>query len=155
MLSAFPIRWCSWSFQIEDHARAVATIDMAWIRERANVHIGEEQFRSGRNSFVRGSFYLRHDGELIATAKKRSLFRTFDVKAGGRHFELSAVSIFGRTMRLHENGRPIGTISPAGIWSRKAHVKFPESLPLEVRVFLIWLVLILWRRAASSNVAAG
>jgi hypothetical protein len=153
MLSAFPIGWCSWSFQIEDHVRAVATIDMAWVRERANVRIGDENYKLGRYAFVRGTFELRHDGVRVAKATKRALVRSFDVEAAGRRFELSAISMFGRTMGLYENGELIGKMAPFGIWSCRANVYFPDDLPLEVRVFLIWLVLILWRRAASSAAA--
>jgi hypothetical protein len=155
MLSAFPIGWCSWSFQIEDHVRAVATIDMHWVRERANVRIGDEDYKLGRYAFVRGTFELRHGGVRVAKATKRALIRSFDVEAGGRRFKLSAISMFGRAMGLYENGQLIGKMAPFGIWSRRANVNFPDDLPLEVRVFLIWLVLILWRRAASSAAAAG
>ena len=155
MLSAIPISWCSWSYQIEDLSQAVATIDMAWIRERADVRIGDAEYKLGRYAFVGGTFELSHEGELLAKATKRALVRSFDIEAGDRRFTLSAISLFGRAMGLYENGEPIGEMAPTGIWTRRARVDFPDDIPLDVRVFLIWLVLILWRRAASSAAAAG
>ncbi|MDA0588221.1 MAG: hypothetical protein O2820_04810 [Planctomycetota bacterium] len=155
MLSAIPISWCSWSYQIEDLSQAVAAIDMAWLRERADVRIGDAEYKLGRYALVGGNFELSHEGELVAKATKRTFVRSFDIEAGERRFELSAISIFGRTMGLYENGELIGKMAPVGFWSRRANADFPDGLPLDVRVFLIWFVLILWRRAASSAAAAG
>lgn len=155
MLKAVPISWCSWTFQIEDERHNVAKIDMAWLRESANLRIGGDTYRAAKCSAFGGTFELTHDGTVVASAGKRMMIRTFDVAAGDRHFELSALSIFGRSFGLYEHGQLIGTMGPTGIWSRKARVDFPDDVSNEVQVFLIWLVLILWRRSASSNAAAG
>jgi hypothetical protein len=155
MLKAIPIGWCSWSFWIEDKAGRFAHIDMSWVLESAELDIDGERYRVRKPSAFGGSFELIRDGHVVATAGKRMMVRTFDVQAGDRHFELSALSVFGRAFRLSENGLQIGTMSPVSMWGRTAEVDFPDDFPRDVQVFLIWLVLILWRRAASSSAAAG
>jgi hypothetical protein len=47
----------------------------------------------------------------------------------------------------------IGTLTPNSAWRRDAAVKLPEQWPLPLKVFVIWLVIILWNR--DYNAAAG
>lgn len=155
MLKVVPNSFCSWSFRVEDFEGAVEQIDMAWVREHAEVTIGDDRYRVTKTAPFGGGFEMTRDGQVVASAGKRMMVRTFDVQAGERHFELSALSIFGRAFGLFENGQQIGTMSPVSMWGRTARADFPDDIPRDVQVFLIWLVLILWRRAASSAAAAG
>ena len=52
---------------------------------------------------------------------------------------------------LLEGSEEVGKISPDGIFTRRATVNLPETLPLPVRVFLVWLTLILWKRDSDSS----
>lgn len=155
MLKAVPIGWCSWSFRVEDESGPCAHIDMAWVRESAELDIDAVRYRVTKTAPFGGGFEMTQDGQVVASAGKRMMVRTFDVQADERHFELSALSMFGRSFGLYENGQLIGTMSPLSMWGRTAEVSFPDDVPRNVQVFLIWLVLILWRRAASSAAAAG
>ncbi|MBC8290849.1 MAG: hypothetical protein H8E37_11085 [Planctomycetes bacterium] len=155
MLKAVPIGWCSWSFRVEGEAGHCAHIDMAWVRESAEVDIDGQRYRVRKSAAIGGSFELTRDGHVVATASKRMMVRAFDVRVGERHFELSALSIFGRAFGLFENEQQTGIMSPVSMWGRSAEVHFPDDISRDVQVFLIWLVLILWRRAASSAAAAG
>jgi hypothetical protein len=40
-------------------------------------------------------------------------------------------------------------------FKREWTVDMPEELPLEVSVFIVWLVVILWKRAESAAAAGG
>ena len=40
---------------------------------------------------------------------------------------------------------------PEGLFTRRARINLPEELPLPVRVFMIWLTVILWKRDADNN----
>jgi hypothetical protein len=51
-----------------------------------------------------------------------------------------------------ENGAPVGTIARTGFFRAKRTADLPDDLPLEVQAFLIWLVLLVWRRQAATNV---
>lgn len=46
-------------------------------------------------------------------------------------------------------------MTPEGILTRRAAVTLPLDLPLPVRVFIIWLAVIQWRRDDDSAAAPG
>lgn len=66
---------------------------------------------------------------------------------------LRAKSVFRRGFVLLDGDREIGSLSPEGIFTRRATVDLPQALPLPVKVFIIWLAVILWKR--SSDAAAA
>lgn len=50
---------------------------------------------------------------------------------------------------------PIGSMSPEGIFTRRAAVDLPSTLPLTVRVFIIWLTATLWKHEANAAAGTG
>jgi hypothetical protein len=53
-----------------------------------------------------------------------------------------------------EGGKQIGSVYPEHALTRKAVIDFPEEIPLVVRVFMFWLVVILWKRASDAAAAS-
>ncbi len=49
----------------------------------------------------------------------------------------------------------VGSVRRKGLFERERTVDLPEELPLEVRVFAVWLVVVLWKREVSTAPAAG
>ena len=98
---------------------------------------------------------LERDGMTIATAESQWLLRGWNVVAANRRLELRR--LFGRrTMALVHGDVDIGLMKPDGVFSRGATADFPKELPMEVRIFLIHLVLLLWaRRAAAASSGGG
>jgi hypothetical protein len=41
-------------------------------------------------------------------------------------------------------------VGPAGASSREARVDLPGRLPLAVRIFIVWLALVTWRRDEAA-----
>jgi len=66
---------------------------------------------------------------------------------------LEATSPWRRPFELKEDDEVIGRIAPRSVFRREVEVDLPEDLPLEIRLFLVFLTLILWRR--SDNAAAA
>ena len=60
-----------------------------------------------------------------------------------------------REFGLFEGGVPVGRIAPAGWFGRRAVIDLPADIPLPAQLFLLWLVLVLWRRAAAADAAGG
>jgi hypothetical protein len=56
---------------------------------------------------------------------------------------------------LFDGPSEIGSIAPEGFLTRRAEASFPEELPLAIKVFMIWLVIILWKRNSDSGSASG
>lgn len=152
MLSLEPKNWFSWDFRVLDGDEELALIDYRWFRERASFSIGGRDFDVRRTSVVHGTFVLEHSGVVLAEASKPSTFRrTFEITAGEQQYRLVASTVFGRAFDLWHAGAAIGRISPKSPWGRAATADLPAALPREMQVFVIFLVLVLWKRAASAG----
>ena len=66
-------------------------------------------------------------------------------------YTLKAQSSFFRAFELLQGDQRIGVIKPDHVFTRKMTVDLPETMPLTVRLFIIWLVIVMWKRAAQSS----
>ena len=149
MMTATPKNWYSWNFDISDEGRTVATIDTSSWRERADLHVAGASYRVYREHAL-GDFLLEQHGSVVARAEKPSAwFRSFVIRHDDRHYTLQAASAFSRRFVLVDGTKDVGTIAPAHPGTRRAEVDLPGSLPIALRVFMVWLALLLWRRDAS------
>jgi hypothetical protein len=157
MLNAIPKRWFSWDFFIMDGARQVAEMDVAWWREQGLLTVQGVPYKVYREGMMSGAFVLETAGTGVARAEKPDAFhRCFVIEHGGRLFTLRAKSVFGREFILFDDGpNEIGFIAPEGIFTRRAIASFPEELPLPVKAFILWLVIIIWKRDSDSGPSAG
>lgn len=150
----------SWNFSVLQNGASLADIDVSWLRERGVLTAGGVDYRVYREGAMSGKFILEENGQPLASAEKPSAFRrSFTVQHGNRTYKLQAEGAFKRSFVLLEQGRRIGSIVPNGVFTRKGTVDLPDELPLSVRVFLIWLTVILWKRdsdaTATMAVAGG
>jgi hypothetical protein len=130
-------------------------VSLKFWRERGAIACAEGSFTVWRQSGW-GAYVLDQGGAVIASAEKEGTFsRTFLIPSTAGPLTLKPRGIWQRAMVLHDGDAEIGWISPAGIWSRSARIDLPEQLPVAMRLFLLWLTLILWRRAASSAAASS
>ena len=155
MLKAVPKSWFSWGFTVLDGAQPIANIDISCWSEKGTLLVLGLPYKVYREGMMSGTFLLESDGTILARAVKPSAFsRSFIVEHAGRKLALRS-TFFGR-YRLLEGDREIGSISPETICFRRANVNLPEDLPLPVRLFILWLVILLWKRdsdAAASTAA--
>jgi hypothetical protein len=157
MLQIRPMRWFSWDFSVERDGRAVAELDISWWRERGDLTIAGQTYAIVREGLISSDFRLTApDHSVVATASKPSVLRRrFDVVYRGHTVVLEARSAWRRTMDVLLDGRAVGAITPAGAWSRRASAELPESLPLPVQVFVVWLAVLLWKREQDGAAAAS
>jgi hypothetical protein len=151
MLTVLPKSWLSWDFRVLEDGVELALIDRDWFRERASFSLDGYTYDVRRTSVVRGTFVLDRSGAVLAEAVKPSSFRrTFEISVGPERYRLEAVSMFGREFRLLRGTDPVGAIRPVSFLRRHAQAEFPESMPREVQLFIAFLVLVLWKRAADA-----
>ena len=156
MLTATPQNWVGWDFEISEGGRQVAVIDQAWWRERGTFSVEGGHFEVRREGLL-GAFVLTgRGGQRVAWAEKDNPFtRSFTVHFGGHEYALRAAGVFSQGFEPYRGDQLVGSIRKRGWFSRAANVDLPADLPLAVRVFVFWLVLILWRRAANSSNGAA
>lgn len=156
MLTATPKRWFSWDFTVQEGSNPVAKLDLSLWREKGTITVQGKDYRVYREGWMSGYYYLENAGAVLARAEKPSAFRrTLVIEHAGRAYTLQARSPFGRTFVLLQGGGEVGRIRPLGLFTRRAEVDLPESLPLAVRVFALWLVVILWKRESDSAAASS
>ena len=125
----------------------VGEIDCSFLGEQATITIGGGSYFATRDdSTSNGGFYLEADGHRVADAQKPDPTRLFTVQVGAKNFTLKAASMFDSAFVLIENGEEVGSIAPKGLYSAKSLVDLPDDLGLEVKAFMMWLVIIIGRR---------
>lgn len=159
MLELAPKSWLSWDFDVLENGETVAEVDISAWRERAEIMVQGKPHRVYRDGMT-GPFLLEADGEEIARAVKDSAFTSsFTVEHAGREYALRKVSWWGGTFALIEGDRELGRMFSVAFFSHRGQAEFPKTMPLAVRVFLTWLVMIMWKReteaAASSSASAA
>jgi hypothetical protein len=154
MLKAIPKRCLSWDFTVMDRSQPVADIDVSWWREKGQLTVEGTVHKVYREGLASGAFILESTGLVLARAEKTSAFRrSFTIDHAGKQYTLRAKSAFRRDFVLLEGAgaKELGSLSPEGVFRRRARVDFPEHLRLAVTVFMIWLAVILWKRESDST----
>ena len=150
VLDAVPRHWFSWDFTVMDGSTPLADIDVSWWREKGELTVLGTPYRVYREGLMSGAFLLESAGSIVARAEKPSAFRrVFVIEHGDRHYTLRARSAFRREFVLLDGSTKIGSLKP-GLFTRRAKVVLPRDWAPEVKVFTIWLAVILWKRQADS-----
>jgi hypothetical protein len=149
-LQVAPTHWYSSDFTVRQASRQVADADVSWWREKGALTIEGARYEVYRDGLLNGRFVLERNGTVIARAEKPSaFFRKYLVRFGDREYTLDARSAFRRAFVLLDGTRQIGSIEPTSAFTRSAMADLPDSWPLPVRAFVIWLTMIQWRRDKS------
>jgi hypothetical protein len=148
VLKAIPRAWYSRSYTVLEESQPVADIDLSWWRKSGVLTVQGETYKMYRKGLMSGAFVLQSGGAVLAHAEKPSPLRqSFNVELDGKTYVLR--SLYRRDFYLLEGSEKIGSIRPEDS-SRRVLVDLPEGMPLPVKAFLIWLVLILWKRQSSD-----
>jgi hypothetical protein len=147
MLTATPTNWLRRSYLIEEDDKLVADVDGAMLVERATATVGSAKYALYRETLFSGTYVLERGTHVVARAYRRSMFRTsFDVVWGDKTLALRKLSIWRPTYGVFENDEQIGTVKPVGFLSQRGTLDGASSLSLEIRVFLLWIALMMWKR---------
>ena len=125
-------------------------------REKGVLEVGGLHYAVHCEGATGRAFVLSRDATELARAEKTGwLSRSFTVNHGERTYRLEQ-QWFGRSFFLLDNGREVGSVVPRGMVTRKASVSLPDELPMPVRIFVIWLTVILKKRDAdAAAITAG
>ena len=152
MLELVPKSWFSWDFAALEASQPVAEIDISWWREKGVLTVQGASYPVYREGLASGDFLLESAGSVLARAQKPSAFRrSFLVEHAGKQYTLRAKSAFRRAFILLDGSEEVGSVCPEGIFTRRSKVDLPESLPLPVKIFIVWLTVILWKRDSEAS----
>lgn len=155
-LTLVPKHWYSWNFRVVDDASEVGEVTRSWWRERGSVRIRGETYSVRREGLWSGDFLLERGGSVIARAEKTSpLRRRYRITDEDRLLTLEAASAFGRSFLILHGTRAVGSVRPARAFSRKAVVEMEAPVSPPVQLFVAFVVLGQWKRAADAAAASG
>lgn len=119
---------------------------------QATITIGGASYTALSDNSVAGTWYLEANNKRLASAEKPSAFRRlFTVNTSGKTYVLKAASVFSGAFLLTKSEKEIGSIAaPRGFFGPTITADLPDYLALEVKAFVIWLVLV-----ASSHSSSG
>lgn len=114
-------------------------------------------FQVFRDGIFNGSFILQTEtGEEIAKATRKSFFsNTYIVVFGGNEIVLSRKMFSLRNMyELYQQDNKVGMVSLKRTFSRRILMETAMGIPLEVRIFILYFVMLLISSDNSDNSAA-
>lgn len=156
MLEVVPKGWFSQVFTVLDNGMRLADIDLARFGEKGTFAFQGIRYTMYRERLASGLFMLETDEMVLARAEKPHAMRQlFVVEYDGVQYTLKHEGALGRKFLLHVGDQVVGSMEPKSTWSRTARADFPAELSVPVKLFMVWLVLILWKRAAGAAAAAG
>lgn len=146
-----PRGWFSWDYDLIQGGELLTGISLAWLREKGEFTLGGQSFSLFRDGPA-GPFILSDSsGQVLAKGVKPSfLRRRFELERDGHGYLLEADSPFSNTFSLMEGAAVIGTIRCRRLLSWRGEARLSPDLPLPFRIFVLWLVIILWKREAQG-----
>jgi hypothetical protein len=151
MLEAIPKNIFSTLFRFQQGNQLLGELDSSIWREKARVELKDGTYLLYREGYFTGDFLMEHEGKLVARASKPSALRhKFEVGIAGRLLVLRQPSIWNRRFGLFDGDKQVGAIYPLSLLSRRTNIDLPADWPLPIRVFLFWLVFIIWKRQRQA-----
>jgi len=152
IIDVIPKSSWSWDFSVSQDTEQIANILVSRYPEKGLLKTYETELEAYREDVEGDRFVLKTSKYVIGFAEKpSSLRRLFDVHFSDKHYTLKPASLFSKKFILMEGSNQIGLVIPRGFFSRGAKVELPENLPLSLKVFVIWLVLLNWRRGPKGG----
>jgi len=151
LLKLVPKSWLSWNFSVLEESHSVADIDISWWREKGVLTVEGTSYEVYREGLMSSDFILESTGSVLARAQKLSAFRRcFLIEHAGKRYTLCAESAFRRIFVLLLDDKAVGSIRPEGCFTRRATADLPQDMLLPIKIFTVWLAVILWKRESDA-----
>ena len=152
MIRCLPTGVCSWNFIVEG-AGHQASLEFNWFSESGVITVDGNRFEVIKNGMLSGEWSLARNGVEIARADKISVFkRTFIIQRGLDEHILKPASPLGRRFVIERGYEHVARIAPDHAFTRRATINVEaQQYDHEIVFFAFWLVVLMWRRAASNS----
>lgn len=141
-------------YRFLEDGREVGRLALGPFWRRSILEAGNARYRVRREGLF-GDFVLESGDELRPQELARSegggpLSRSLRVRAGDRMLTLRGSPPFHRAVRLFHGDRQVGSARRTGFLGRVGQFDFPAEIPLEMRLFLATLAIVVWSRARAA-----
>lgn len=138
-------------YELESDGGPVTTVTGAR-REGCEFTLDGGAYRVERDS--RKRFMLHGPGGRVATAERMTR-REWAVRAESGNVKLVKPSMWRSGWEVHQRGSARGTIRHEGLFSRSVAAQLPSDVPMPVRVFALYVVLVTYEREANAAAASS
>ena len=142
-------------YHLEWNGQTVATLRMSLWTEGCEFTIADHAFSIRRTSMWKDGFILTADGQTVCEVKKWFWSRQYELSATDDHWVLQPAGFFTRTHQLLNGEREVGTIFPAGWFTRRQIASFVADVPPPIQVLAIFLFLVIRQREENNSATSG
>ncbi len=143
----------SWDFDVfQGDDRRLTRLDLARILRRATFRLEGTDYTIARTAF-RGPLHMMVGGEPVASASTLGFFRRgYDLTVAGLpRYRLRPRRPLSRHFGLFAGPREVGRVGPEKPFRRTLKAELPSTLSLPDRIFILFLVILTWRRDAQAS----
>ena len=135
-----------YQLRFEDGQKGSLTIQL--FTDQVHFHFPGAVYEVAKESLFRNHWSLTLDGAPIATADKPNpLARTFEIASDQGKITIQSSSLFFRKFDLLMNDEKIGSIAQPNIFTKRAIITGPATLPDVLQIFAFSLVALVWRQS--------
>jgi hypothetical protein len=145
-------------YSIMANGEPVTEITMPLIGPSIASPIAGRVYHLRRTGVLRESFTLEAAAGAapVASATQRDpTRREYAIALDERTLTMRAESELRSGYLLIDGDQVVGSVRPAGALRRGIEATLPDDLPLEASVFLVWVVLFLWRGRRVIRAGVG
>ncbi|HEY4232154.1 MAG TPA: hypothetical protein VGM76_01895 [Lacipirellulaceae bacterium] len=133
----------------------VVSLQMAMFREACEFTIAGHDFAIRHTSVWKDTFQLLIGDKSVCEVKRAFWSRRFELAAIDQSWVLQRPGFLSRGYQLISGENEVGTIRPAGWFTRRRFANFVEDVPPPVQVLAIFLVLIVSQRQHRHSSGGG
>jgi hypothetical protein len=133
----------------------VATLQASNWKERATATIGDQEWiYAKQRRQLTGRRSQDPEGTARCSARQVSMWKGgWDVDLEGTVVEARTASWWRTTHRYLLDGRTVAESGTTGAWNPRPTLTVTDALPLHQQVFLLWVELVVRRRAEAASAA--
>lgn len=123
----------------------------------AEILVGGVVYQGTRSGWFRNIYEISRGSSVLASAEPvGSWQRSYEVRTGSSVFTLRRQSgWFKIGWNLFDGDSQVGTMTRTGVFRTQTEGTFDDSVDTTTRVFVIWIVNVLWQQDQSAAAAAG
>ncbi len=141
----------SGDYVAEVNGAVVANVNWSPFWNPAEIVVQGECLKANRGG-TRGKpiFTLETGGSVLAEVRAENFLGTkFSLDYGGQRYKIRKTQAREYVM-VSSDGRVVGSVTDVGLFSQTSG-EFPDSWPVTIQVFLVWMAMVYWSTPDGSG----
>lgn len=152
-LTCLPQSVFSWNYTVTlADSDITALVELDFWGEQGSISFNSSYYRV-QHSWLSKEWSLNLDDRIVAVAvKPNPVSRFFEISYDNQNLVLRAKSLWTRSFLIEQNDRLLGTIQPIHLhFTLGASIDCSSSITIPIQIFMFWLTVLMWKRAADAS----